>query len=227
MVIRSALITIFTCMFFLNGYSQTTYNDTIIALDQVEVHKKVRKPKVKKIVYGKNLNQYHFNRTYEWVADRRYFLIENFPFGEIMQLEFFAFNAEKYTRLENGDKPKKTLFCNPEKHTVNIYEALEENGNLSLGKLLYSKDYLLPPENAKLHYKVMMDLSEIKHRSDKFFIQFVSPKGYPKDCKLATLGLNILKDPKGIYYMFDEQGNFVEEKGFTIEMNLKVLTTEY
>lgn len=227
MVTRSALITIFTCMFFLNGYSQTTYNDTVITLDQVEVHKKVRKPKVKKIVYGKNLNQYHFNRTYEWKANRRYFLIENFPFGEIMQLEFFAFNYKKFTRLENGEKPKNTLFCNPEKHTVNIYEALEDNGNLSLGKLLYSKDYLLPPDNTKLHYKVMMDLSEIKHRSDKFFIQLVSPVDEPKDCRLATLGLNILKDPKGVYYMFDEQGNFVEEKGFTIEMTLKVLTTEY
>lgn len=227
MVTRSALITIFTCIFFLNGYSQTTYNDTIISLDQVEIQRKVRKPKVKKIVYGKNLNQYHFNRTYEWKADRRYFLIENFPFGEIMQLEFFAFNEEKYIRLENGEKPKNTLFCSPEKHTVNIYEALEENGNLSLGKLLYSNDYLLPPENAKVEYKVTMDLSEIKHRSDKLFIQLVSPVDYPKDCRLATLGLNILKDPKGIYYMFDEQGNFVEEKGFTIEMNLKVLTTEY
>ena len=227
MVTRSALITIFTCIFFLNGYSQTTYNDTIISLDQVEIQRKVRKPKVKKIVYGKNLNQYHFNRTYEWKADRRYFLIENFPFGEIMQLEFFAFNEEKYIRLENGEKPKNTLFCSPEKHTVNIYEALEENGNLSLGKLLYSKDYLLPPENAKVEYKVTMDLSEIKHRSDKLFIQLVSPVDYPKDCRLATLGLNILKDPKGIYYMFDEQGNFVEEKGFTIEMTLKVLTTEY
>lgn len=227
MVTRSALITIFTCMFFLNGYSQTTYNDTIIALDQVEIQRKVRKPKVKKIVYGKNLNQYHFNRTYEWKANRRYFLIENFPFGEIMQLEFFAFNYKKFTRLENGEKPKNTLFCNPEKHTVNIYETLEENGDLSLGKLLFSKDYLLPPDNTKLHYKVMMDLSEIKHRSDKLFIQFVSPIDEPKDCRLATLGLNILKDPKGVYYMFDEQGNFVEEKGFTIEMTLKVLTTEY
>ncbi len=227
MVTRSALITIFTCIFFLNGYSQTTYNDTIISLDQVEIQRKVRKPKVKKIVYGKNLNQYHFNRTYEWKANRRYFLIENFPFGEIMQLEFFAFNYKKFTRLENGEKPKNTLFCNPEKHTVNIYETLEENGDLSLGKLLFSKDYLLPPDNTKLHYKVMMDLSEIKHRSDKLFIQFVSPIDEPKDCRLATLGLNILKDPKGVYYMFDEQGNFVEEKGFTIEMTLKVLTTEY
>jgi hypothetical protein len=227
MVIRSALITIFTCMFFLNGYSQTTYNDTIIALDQVEIQRKVRKPKVKKIVYGKNFDHYYFNRTYEWYANKRYFLIENFPFGEIMQLEFFAFNKEKYIRLENGEKPKNTLFCNPEKHTVNIYEALEENGNLSLGKLLYSKDYILPPENTKAEYKVMMDLSEIKYRTDKFFIQLVSPLDEPKDCRLATLGLNILKDPKGIYYMFDEQGNFVEEKGFTIEMTLKVLTTEY
>src|SRR5690606_34096501 len=115
MVTRSALITIFTWIFFLNGYSQTTYNDTVIALDQVEIHKKVRKPKVKKIVYGKNFD-YYFNRPYEWAADRRYFLIENFPFGEIMQLEFFAFNKEKYIRLENGEKPKHTLFCNPEKH---------------------------------------------------------------------------------------------------------------
>lgn len=227
MVTRSALIAIFTCIFFLNGYSQTAYNDTVIALDQVEIHKKVRKPKVKKIKYGKNLNHLHFNRTYIWNANKRYFLIDNFPFGEVIQIEFFAFNKEKYIRIENGEKPKNTLFCSPEKHTVNIYEALEENGNLSLGKLLYSKDYLLPPDNTKLHYKVTMDLSEIKYRTDKFFIQLVSPLDEPKDCRLATLGLNILKDPKGIYYMFDEQGNFVEEKGFTIEMTLKVLTTEY
>lgn len=226
MVTRSVLIAIFTCIFFLNGYSQTAYNDTVIALDQVEIHKKVRKPKIKKIVYGKNINYFHFNRT-DKGTNRYYYLIENFPFGEVIQFEFFAFNYKKYTRLENGEKPKNTLFCSPEKHTVNVYEALEENGNLSLGKLLYSKDYLLPPENAKVEYKVTMDLSEIKHRSDKLFIQLVSPVDYPKDCRLATLGLNILKDPKGIYYMFDEQGNFVEEKGFTIKMTLKVLTTEY
>jgi hypothetical protein len=226
MVTRSVLIAIFTCIFFLNGYSQTAYNDTVIALDQVEIHKKVRKPKVKKIVYGKKINYFYFNRT-DKGTNRYYYLIENFPFGEIMQLEFFAFNEEKYIRLENGEKPKNTLFCNPEKHTVNVYEALEENGNLSLGKLLISKDYLLPPENTKAEYKVTMDLSEIKYRTDKFFIQLVSPLDEPKDCRLATLGLNILKDPKGIYYMFDEQGNFVEEKGFTIEMTLKVLTTEY
>lgn len=227
MVIRPALVTVFICVFFLNGYSQNTLNDTVIALEKVEIHKKVRKPKIKKINYGKNINQYHFNRTYEWKADRRYFLIEHFPFGEIIQLEFFAFNQEKFNRLQNGEKPKNTLFCNPEKHTVNVYEALEENGNLSLGKLLFSKDYLLPPENAKAEYKVTMDLSEIKYRTDKFFIQLVSPVDEPKDCRLATLGLNILKDPKGVYYMFDEQGNFVEEKGFSVEMTLKVLTTEY
>ena len=226
MVTRSALITIFTCIFFLNGYSQTTYNDTIISLDQVEIQRKVRKPKIKKIVYGKNINYFHFNRT-DKGTNRYYYLIENFPFGEVIQFEFFAFNYKKYTRLENGEKPKNTLFCSPEKHTVNVYEALEENGNLSLGKLLFSKDYLLPPENAKAKYKVTMDLSEIKYRTDKFFIQLVSPVDEPKDCRLATLGLNILKDPKGVYYMFDEQGNFVEEKGFSVEMTLKVLTTEY
>ena len=227
MVTRSVLIAIFTCIFFLNGYSQTAYNDTVIALDQVEIHKKVRKPKVKKIKYGKNLNHLHFNRTYIWNANKRYFLIDNFPFGEVIQIEFFAFNKEKFIRIENREKPKNTLFCNPEKHTVKVYEALEENGDLSLGKLLFSKDYLLPPENAKAEYKVTMDLSEIKHRSDKLFIQLISPLDEPKDCELATKGLNIHKNSEGVYYIFDDHGNFVEEKGFTIQMTLKVLTTEY
>lgn len=108
MVIRSALITIFICVVFLNGYSQKNLNDTVIALDQVEIHKKVRKPKIKKIVYGKKINYFYFNRT-DKGTNRYYYLIENFPFGEVMQFEFFAFNYKKYTRLENREKPKKHI----------------------------------------------------------------------------------------------------------------------
>src|SRR5690606_14013114 len=162
------------------GYSQTTYNDTIIALDQVEIHKKVRKPKIKKIVYGKNLNHFYVNYPYNY-SGKQHFLIENFPFGEIIHLELFSFNYKTVTM--NSIKVQNIIVCNPKKHTDNIYESLEENGRLSLGKLLFSKEYLLPPENAKFEYKTTIDLSEIKYRTDKFFIQLVSPLYIPKDCK--------------------------------------------
>src|SRR5690606_11468138 len=76
------------CTSFTNVFSQKTLNDTIITLDEVEIHKKVRKPKVRKIIYGKNLNHLHFNRTDIWNANKRYFLIDNLPSGEIMQFDF-------------------------------------------------------------------------------------------------------------------------------------------
>lgn len=218
-------ITLLFATFFLayNLNAQSTYKDTIIVLEQVEVSKKLKKPKIKKVVYGKKTNSYHIRHIVP-----HYYLVDSFPMGKVLEISLNAFNQEKY----KGRIAKNQVYCEKKsEHPVNIYEVVENNGVISLGKLLFTDTYLLPPDNAKVKYKIKIDLSDLEIHTDRLLIELSNTVHFtvsPSDnCHISTLGFNTFQNPEGIYYIFDNEGNFIEKKGFSIEMDLKVFTRDY
>lgn len=207
-------------------FSQNTFKDTI-TIETIEINTNHKKPKVKKIVYGEKIK--HFYLTgYE---TPRYYLIDSFPYGKVLEISLQAFNQKKYKgRFEGaGTRIKDLVFCDKTEHPVNIYEVVENNGVISLGKLLFTGNYLLPLDNARVEYKVRIDLSDLEIHTNRFFIELIDPQ-YSSDsdsCKIATYGFNIFENTNASYYFFDNTGNFFEKKGWGIQMDLKVLTREY
>jgi len=204
------------------AFSQNVEKDTMLVLEQVFITNKKHKLKTIKNKIPKRVK-------YEFSSDTpNYYLINNFPVGEIVQIELYSFNYKKYMLFK--EEEKKAAFCEDVKHTINIYSITSNKENeLLLDKLIFSKSFLLPIENSKAKVPIIIDLSYINFVSDKFFIQFTSNKKTieAQECQISTNGFNVFNSTDFEYYSFDKNKNFIKKKGLGVEMKIKVLTADY
>src|SRR5690554_5286766 len=228
MIIRLTIIVIIICTSSLTVFSQNIYRDTIF-LEQVEINKTLKKPKVKKVKFRQQSQK---NKSF-FVGHRhkynQYYLVQNFPYGKIQDINLYFDNLNQISSF-NGVKAKDIIFCDKESHKVEIYQTTDVSDNYLIGEKVYENTFLLPiNEKSKLITSINIDLSHLDMICRSFFIK-ITPcdKTFDKqNCQRQTNGFLAYEDSEAFFYTYDKEGSLSKGGGFGLQMDIKVLTREY
>lgn len=163
--IMKFLFRMFILLFALNVSSQDMQKDTI-PLKEILVDKSAKKPKIKKIKYGKHTQTYLLQDLF-FTDDAVFYLTDSLPDGQIQQINLFF--SQIALKPKFGSRDYKTLKVNKTEFEATIYEV---NDDYSVGDKVNSIPIPIVLEESSDGdiEKVELNLAQYNFRVSRFYI---------------------------------------------------------